>query len=159
MYKKILLIIILFAMMAIAPAGALAAVNIGDSAPDFTLKDSNNQPHSLSDYKGKYIVLEWFNPECPFVKKHYNTGNMQNLQEKFTAKDIVWLSIDSSAEGNQGYLKPEEANQYIQEKNTQSTALLLDPSGEVGRLYGGQDHAAHVYYQPTRDIGLSGCHR
>jgi len=118
------------------PALSFAGVKIGESAPDFTLVDSNEQQRSLSEFAGKYIVLEWFNPECPFVRKHYDSGNMQGLQEKYTAEDIVWLSIDSSADGKQGYLTPEEAKLFIREKHVSSTAILLDPQGKVGKIYG-----------------------
>src|SRR5881394_2958432 len=81
---------------------------VGSAAPDFSLTDAKGKTHSLLEYKGKYVVLEWFNPECPFVKKHYGSGNMQKLQEEFTAKGVVWLSVDSSAPGLEGSLTPEE---------------------------------------------------
>ncbi len=129
-----LFIILVFSVM--LPVIGFAEVKIGESAPDFTLTDSNEQQRSLSEFAGKYIVLEWFNPECPFVRKHYDSGNMQGLQEKYTSQDVVWLSIDSSADGNQGHLLPKEAQQFIQENNVHSTAVLLDPQGNVGRLYG-----------------------
>ena len=77
-----------------------------------------------------------FTPECPFVRKHYDSGNMQGLQGKYTGENVVWLSIDSSAKGNQGYLTPEGASQFIVVRKAMSTAVLLDPQGEVGRLYG-----------------------
>ena len=99
---RLLSIILVFSVM--LPVLSFAEIKIGESAPNFTLLDSNEQQRSLSEFEGKYIVLEWFNPECPFVRKHYDSGNMQGLQEKYTAEDIVWLSIDSSADGNQGYL-------------------------------------------------------
>src|SRR5881628_4070292 len=82
---------------------------VGAAAPDFSLTDASGKTHSLSQYKGKYVVLEWFNPECPFVKKHYGSGNMQKLQEEYTSKGITWLTIDSNAEGLEGYLAPEQA--------------------------------------------------
>src|SRR3979409_2636273 len=91
---------------------ALFAVDsppVGSAAPDFSAADSKGKTHSLSQYKGKYVVLEWFNPECPFVKKHYGPGNMQKLQEEFTGKGVVWFSIDSSAPGLEGSLTPEQA--------------------------------------------------
>ena len=137
-----------FMVMAVAamalPALCRANVDPGAPAPDFTLSDSNNQQRSLSDYQGKYVVLEWFNPECPFVKRHYSTSNMQNLQEKYTKQDVVWLTIDSSAPGKQGHLNAEQAAQFIQQNKTQSTALLLDPKGDVGRLYGAQT-TPHIF--------------
>ncbi len=136
MKKIIKLIFIISVLSAMLPVVSSAGVKIGESVPDFTLIDSNEQQRSLSEFAGKYIVLEWFNPECPFVRKHYDSGHMQRLQGKYTARDVVWLSIDSSAEGNQGYLLPEDANQFIKEENVLSTAVLLDPQGNVGKLYG-----------------------
>jgi len=136
MKKIIRSLSIILLLSVILPVLSFAEVKIGESAPNFTLLDSNEQQRSLLEFTGKYIVLEWFNPECPFVRKHYDSGNMQRLQEKYTAEDIVWLSIDSSADGNQGYLTSKDAKQFIEDKNVSSTAVLLDPQGEVGKLYG-----------------------
>jgi len=108
---------------------------VGKPAKDFTATDTNSKNHSLSDYKGKIVVLEWLNHGCPFVKKHYNSGSMQELQKRYTEKGVIWLSIISSAPGKQGYCTPEEANELTQQKNAAPTALLLDPDGEVGKLY------------------------
>src|SRR5919206_2898970 len=88
---------------------ALDVPPVGSTAPDFSLTDANGKTHSLSQYKGKYVVLEWFNPECPFVKKHYGSENMQKLQNEYTSKGIVWLTIDSNAPGTEGNLTPEQA--------------------------------------------------
>src|SRR6185437_5915344 len=85
---------------------ALDAPPVGSAAPDFSLTDAKGKSHSLSEYKGKYVVLEWFNPECPFVKKHYGSDNMQKLQQEYTGKGVVWLTIDSSAPGTEGSLTP-----------------------------------------------------
>jgi hypothetical protein len=109
---------------------------IGKSAPNFTLPDSNGMSHSLSDYEGKIVVLEWLNHGCPFVGKHYNSGNMQKLQKTYTDKGVIWFSIISSAPGKQGYCTPEEANEITAEKHAVPTAVLLDPEGTVGKLYG-----------------------
>jgi peroxiredoxin len=117
---------------------------IGKPAPDFTLTDSNGNEHSLSDYEGKFIVLEWINFGCPFVKKHYKSGNMQKLQKTYTGKDVVWLTICSSAPGKQGNLPPEEINQELADYNTANTAYLIDESGEVGQLYGAKT-TPHMY--------------
>src|SRR5437762_11486616 len=108
---------------------ALDAPPVGSAAPDFSLTDAKGKTHSLSQYKGKYVVLEWFNPECPFVKKHYGTGNMQNLQKEYTDKGVVWLTIDSNAPGTQGNLTLEEAARVATSWQTHETALLLDPDG------------------------------
>jgi peroxiredoxin len=107
---------------------------VGKKAPAFSLPDSTGQTRSLGDYKGKYVVLEWYNPDCPYVKKHY-AGNMQALQKEWTAKGVVWLSVNSSAPGKQGNLSAEKAEALRKEKGSAPTAILLDPKGEVGRRY------------------------
>jgi peroxiredoxin len=108
---------------------------VGAPAPNFSLPDASGKTHSLDQYKGKYVVLEWFNPGCPFVQKHYKSDNMQALQKEFTAKGVAWLTIDSSAPGSQGYLTPVEAKKQKSELNMGSTAILLDPTGKVGHEY------------------------
>ena len=116
-------------------AKSIKVASVGEAAPDFTLKDANGKEHSLSDYRGKYVVLEWTNYGCPFVKKHYHSGNMQKLQADFTGKEVVWLSICSSAKGNQGYFADKELLATIESEKSQASAYLVDESGEVGRLY------------------------
>ena len=111
-------------------------VETGKPAPDFTLSDSAGLEQSLSDFKGKYVVLEWTNHQCPFVKKFYSNGAMQSLQEEMTEKGVVWLQILSSAEGKQGYLTASEAEAIGEEQEVGSTALLLDSEGIVGHKYG-----------------------
>jgi peroxiredoxin len=115
---------------------AEAASLVGKPAPDFTLTDSNGKSHSLSDYKGKVIVLEWFNHGCPFVVKHYDSGNMPKLQKEYTAKGVIWLSICSSAPGKQGFGSGAEQNAKAKETGAAPTAILIDADGKVGRLYG-----------------------
>ena len=109
---------------------------IGEMAPNFTGTDSTGSKISLSDFKGRNVVLEWTNHECPFVKKHYGSGNMQKLQQKYTEQGVIWLSIVSSAVGKQGYTSGEEAAAIIKEKGAHATARILDSSGKIGRLYG-----------------------
>jgi len=116
--------------------GAPDSPAVGANAPDFSVTDSKGKTQSVSQYKGKYVVLEWFNPDCPFVKKHYGSGNMQKLQEEFTGKDIVWLTIDSSAPGKQGHLTAEEANEKMAKLKMRSTALVIDADGQAGQTYG-----------------------
>jgi len=115
---------------------AHAEVEIGESAPDFTLKDSKDNPKKLSAFSGKFVVLEWLNPECPFVKKQYSGGNMQKLQKEYTAKGVIWLSIISSAPGKQGHRTGPQADADTKDKNAVPTAVLLDPSGSVGQQFG-----------------------
>jgi len=119
----------------IAAGTVFAAPQVGQPAPEFTLKDSNGKSHNLSDFKGKFVVLEWLNHGCPFVQKHYNGGNMQGLQKEYTGKDVVWLSIVSSAPGKQGHMSPEETNKAKEEKGSAATAILIDEDGTVGKLY------------------------
>ncbi|MGA1538997.1 MAG: thioredoxin family protein [Chthoniobacterales bacterium] len=119
----------------VAAGTAVAAPQVGQPAPEFTLTDSNGQSHNLSDFKGKFVVLEWLNHGCPFVKKHYDGGNMQGLQKEYTGKDVVWLSIVSSAPGKQGHMSPEETNKTKEEKGSAATAILIDEDGTVGKLY------------------------
>ncbi|PXA04360.1 thioredoxin family protein [Coraliomargarita sinensis] len=112
-----------------------AGVETGAKAPEFTLTDTNGTEHSLSDFKGKYVVLEWTNHGCPFVKKHYNEGHMQALQEKMTDQGVVWLVVNSGAPGKQGSVTPEQGNKQIADKGIKATAMLLDTDGKVGRAY------------------------
>ena len=119
-----------------APVGLKADVKNGELAPVFQLLDAHEKEHSLDDYRGKYVVLEWTNHQCPFVVKFYSKGNMQAWQKEFTDKDVVWLSIVSSAEGKSGYLTHDEAKSLAKSQGEQATAKLLDPSGNVGKLYG-----------------------
>src|SRR3954462_9027147 len=108
-------------LMAVA-AFALEPPPVGSAASDFSLPDANGKTHSLSQYKGKYVVLEWFNPECPFVKKHYGSDNMQKLQTEYTSKGVVWLTIDSNAPGKEGSLTAEQAEKVMGSWKTQQTA-------------------------------------
>jgi peroxiredoxin len=129
---------------------------VGSGAPDFSLKDSKGQTHSLGQYKGKYVVLEWFNPECPFVKKHYGSDNMQKLQAEVTGKGAIWLSIDSSAEGKEGYLDADAANKIMTQWKTKQTALLLDPEGKAGQAYGAKNTPHMVIINPEGKIVYEG---
>ncbi|MCS6959817.1 MAG: thioredoxin family protein [Pseudanabaenaceae cyanobacterium SKYGB_i_bin29] len=115
---------------------AATDVKVGAPAPAFTVTDSNGKKHSLSDFKGKTVVLEWTNHECPFVKKHYETDNMQKLQRAATAQGVVWLSVISSAPGQQGFVDAAKANELTKSRNASPTAVILDPDGTFGRLYG-----------------------
>ena len=125
---------------------------LDSAAPDFSLPDANGKTHSLSQYKGKYVVLEWFNPQCPFVKKHYGSSNMQNLQKEFTDKGVVWLTIDSNAPGTEGNLTPEDAQKIATSWKTHETALLLDPEGNAGRAYGAKNTPNMVIINPEGKI-------
>lgn len=108
---------------------------VGESAPLFEVMDAYGNTHSLSDYEGKFVILEWLNHDCPFVRKHYDGENMQKLQEKYTEQGVIWLSVISSVPGTQGYLEAEEAQAITKEKNASPTAVLLDTNSIMGRAY------------------------
>jgi hypothetical protein len=118
-----------------APSARAAAV-VGQLAPAFSAPDTTGATRSLADYKGKYVVLEWVNFECPFVGKHYGSGHMQKLQKEYTGKGVVWLSINSSAAGQQGYYAADKVNALVAQKGASPTAYLLDTAGTIGRAYG-----------------------
>ena len=130
----------LFSVALLATCGALFASaaerpEVGRPAPDFTLTDSHGKTHSLSSFKGKVVVLEWINHGCPFVVKHYDSGNMPRTQRAAAADGVVWLSICSSAPGKQGHLSAADWNKTNAEKGAAPAAVLLDEAGAVGRLY------------------------
>jgi peroxiredoxin len=126
-------------LVVLASMGMIAtlawAARVGEAAPDFTATDSNGQTHHLSDYRGKFVVLEWTNRRCPYTRKHYESGNMQRLQQEWTAKGVVWLTVLSSAPGKQGYMDASDENAYLKQENAHPTAALLDPTGALGHLY------------------------
>jgi len=135
---------------------AIDSPPVGSKAPEFSLPDAKGKSHSLSEYKGKYVVLEWFNPECPFVKKHYGSGNMQKLQGEYTGKGVVWLTIDSNAPGLEGNLSPEAAEKISNSWKTHQTALLLDPDGKVGKAYGAKNTPHMFVVSPEGKIVYEG---
>jgi peroxiredoxin len=160
------------------PAGAAAATlvftlsivghaaRVGEPAPAFRGTDTRGQVHALSDFKGKFVVLEWHNQGCPYVKKHYSSGNMQRLQKEWTGKGVVWLTVISSAPGAQGHVTAEQADAYVRERQAAPTAVILDASGEIGRAYDAKttphmiviDPAGRLIYdgaiddKPTTDV-------
>jgi peroxiredoxin len=115
---------------------AAASLQIGQPAPEFTAKDSRGVSVALSQYRGKTVVLEWTNADCPYTRKHYSTGNMQSIQALAQKNGVVWLSVISSAPGKQGYVNGPAADALTQSRGAAPTAVLLDPSGTLGRLYG-----------------------
>jgi hypothetical protein len=130
-----------FALLAVIGIAVLTdfslarAARVGKPAPDFTATDTNGKVHKLSEYRGKFVVLEWTNRGCPYTQKHYNSGNMQRLQREWTSKSVIWLTVVSSAPGEQGYVTAPEENAYLRENSAAPTAVLLDPTGAVGHLY------------------------
>jgi peroxiredoxin len=125
----------LAAILLATASAAFTAPQIGSPAPDISATDTHGKTQTLSQYKGKFVVLEWTNPDCPFVHKQYDSGTMQKLQKEYTAKGVVWLSINSSAAGNQGSYAPEKWNEIVKQRGAAPTAVLLDPNGKIGREY------------------------
>lgn len=151
---------ILFTLIAFFSFQAFA-LTTGDVAPDFSLPGTNpkSKEVKLSDFKGKIVVLEWLNHGCPFVRKHYDSGNMQLLQKKYTEKNVIWLSVVSSAEGKQGHVDTNGAIKEKTENKSSATDILLDPKGVVGNLYGAKttphmfiiDQTGKLVYQGAID--------
>lgn len=133
-----------------------AAARVGDPAPNFTGSDSHGQTHHLTDYRGKYVVLEWTNNGCPFTRKQYDSGNMQKLQKEWTARGVVWLTVLSSAPGQQGYMTASEENAYIARVHADPTAAILDPSGTIGRLYDAKTTPDMYVIDPAGKLVYSG---
>jgi peroxiredoxin len=143
--------------LALAAAGAAAgAATVGTPAPDFTLTDSQGRPQALASYKGKFVVLEWVNFDCPFVGKHYGTGNMQKLQKTYTGKGAVWLSVNSSAPGKQGHFAPDKVNALLKEKAASPSAYLIDADGAVGRAYGAKTTPHMFVVDPNGTLVYAG---
>jgi len=139
-----------------APAPARAAAEIGARAPAFSVAGSDGQTHALSQYEGKYVVLEWLNHGCPYVRKHYDTGNMQALQKEMTGEGVVWLSVISSAPGQQGHSSTEKANADAKANDAHPSAILLDDNGEVGRLYEAKTTPDMFVIDPTGKLIYKG---
>jgi len=132
-------LIALLTLSLLGSAAAFADAEIGKTAPAFTLKDTQGKSHSLADYKGKTVVLEWLNFDCPFVKKHYGSGNMQKLQADATGKGTIWLSIVSSAKGKEGYFEPKAMEARQKKEKGKQTAILYDSDGKVGKAFGAKN--------------------
>jgi peroxiredoxin len=132
----------------LAPAPAAAAVKVGAEAPAFTAGATTGKAVSLADYRGRVVVLEWTNHDCPYVRKHYETGNMQALQKEATGQGVTWLTIISSAPGTQGHVSARQADELTTLRQASPTAVLLDPTGVVGRMYGATN-TPHMYVIDT----------
>ena len=117
---------------------------VGAPAPDFALDSVSGGMVKLSQYKGKYVVLEWVNPECPYVRKHYGSANMQKLQKDYTGREVVWLTINSTRAGHAEYKQPGEMSAWMKKMNASSSATLLDPKGDAGKAYGART-TPHMY--------------
>jgi peroxiredoxin len=135
-------------MLSLTFSLSIFALEIGQPAPPFETESAGFEkvapPFQLSHFKGKIIVLEWLNHGCPFVRKHYESGNMQSLQKKYVAKDIMWFSVISSAPGNQGYVTAVEAQENMKKHHSHAHRVLLDPEGKIGKMYGAKT-TPHLY--------------
>jgi len=133
---------VVFSVMAMSVGLLIPSVSnagdvvVGQPAPAFAFTDTMGHAHTLAEFNGRFVVLEWMNPACPFVGKHYRSGNMPRLQTEMTKQQVVWLSIISSAPGKQGYSAPEQAHAFMREHGGSPTAIVLDEFGAIGRLYG-----------------------
>ena len=123
---------------------AQAAPSVGQPAPDFTLKDATGKTVKLSDFKGRHVVLEWTNPGCPYVQKHYNSGNMPATQKDAADKGVVWLSINSTEKGSGDYLEPAKLVSWMSQRKSQPTLTLMDEEGTAGKAYGART-TPHMY--------------
>ena len=137
-------------------ASTAFAVKPGDQAPDFKGTDSNGKTQSLAQYKGKYVVLEWANEGCPYEQKLYKSGTMEKLQKEWTSKGIVWLSVLSSAPGQQGYVTPPQENDYLKKMNAAPTAAILDPKGTIGHMYEAKTTPHMFVIDPTGKVIYQG---
>jgi hypothetical protein len=134
----------ILALAAVLAVSAQAAPAVGQSAPDFMLKDPSGKTVKLSDYRGKHVVLEWTNPGCPYVRKHYNSGNMPATQKEAVDKGVVWLSINSTEKSSWEYMEPAKLVAWQKERKAQPSAVLLDEEGTVGKAYGART-TPHMY--------------
>ncbi len=128
----------------------------GQPAPAFALPDVGGKRVDLADFRGRYVVLEWNNPSCPFVQKHYGSGNMQTLQKRFTADGIAWLTINSTVAGHPEHLRPEQQAAWLKQQNAAPTAALLDPDGKVGRAYGARTTPQMFVIDPAGAVRYAG---
>jgi len=142
MISKIMVVMVGVLLCAIAVARA--EVVTGQAAPDFSLTDTKGVVHQLSKLKGQVVLLEWTNPDCPFVRKFYGAGAMQKWQAEYKAKGVVWLSINSSAPGKEGNYAPAEFDKRLMSEGFAGTAALIDPDGTAGRLYGAKT-TPHIF--------------
>ena len=154
--KRLILFTMLVALVLCAVPPLICDAKVGEAAPDFTATASNGKTFRLSDYRGKYVVLEWHNNGCPYVGKHYNSGNMQRLQKQWTSRGAVWFTILSSAPGKQGYVTASEENKYLAKMQAAPTAALLDPTGEIGHRYDAKTSPQMVVINPQGVVIYSG---
>jgi peroxiredoxin len=151
-------IYVAIAIVALVWVMVARAATVGQAAPLFSGKDSQGKTQSLEQYRGKYVVLEWTNLMCPFTRKHYDSGNMQALQQEWTGKGVVWLTVLSSSpsHASDGYLTAAQENEHIAQVHAHPTAAILDPSGEIGRLYSAKTTPHMFVIDPTGKLIYAG---
>ena len=154
--KRSILYPVLAALVMCATPLLISAAKVGDAAPDFTTTASNGKTVRLSDYRGKYVVLEWHNNGCPYVGKHYRSGNMQRLQKQWTAQGVVWFTVISSAQGEQGYQTDAQENAYLAQMHADPTAVLMDPEGKIGRLFDARTTPQMIVIDPAGNVIYDG---
>ena len=152
LFAQVFLCILLLAAAQIA----VSAVKVGQPAPDFSGTASDGKSYHLADYRGKLVVLEWHNNGCPYTRKHYNSGNMQNLQKQWTARGVVWFTVISSAPGKQGYVNANDENTYMSKMGAAPTAALLDPTGAIGHSYDAKTTPQMIVINPQGVIVYDG---
>ena len=143
-------------LMTLLAAGAAFAVASGTPAPAFTITDTSGKAVQLGDYKGKYVVLEWVNPECPFVRKHYSSGNMQALQKDAAGRDVVWLSINSTNASHSEFKTPKQMSDWMKSQNAGPAATLLDSTSDAGRAYGAKTTPHMFVIDPAGKVIYNG---
>ncbi len=146
----------LLALTTLFAAGAAVAVVSGAVAPGFTIADTSGKAVQLADYKGKYVVLEWTNPECPFVRKHYGSGNMQALQKEWGSRDVVWLTINSTNATHSEFKTPRQMGDWMKTQGAAPLATLLDSTSDAGRAYGAKTTPHMFVVDPAGKIIYAG---
>lgn len=147
---------LVFLSLFVAGSIAWAEAVPGKLAPAFETAAADGKTHKLSDYAGKWVVMEWYNKDCPYVKKHYGSSNMQDLQKKYTGKGVIWLSVNSSAEGKEGYTDAKEAMKVAKDTKSNATAVLLDPTGVIGKAYGSKTTPHMFVIDPKGTVVYAG---
>ena len=148
--------LILMSLLAVASGTVVAAATVGQPAPAFSALDTAGKPVSLADFKGRHVVLEWVNPGCPFVQKHYGSANMQGTQKEAAAKGVVWLAINSTAVDAADYKAPAELAAWMQQQKAAASATLMDAEGKVGRAYGARTTPQMVLIDPAGKVIYTG---
>lgn len=142
--------------LALSAGPALAAATVGQAAPNFTAVDAGGKTVTLADFRGRHVVLEWVNPGCPYVRRHYDSANMQGTQKEATSRGVVWLAVNSTAQDSGDYLTPAQMTQWMQAQKAAATATLMDADGQVGRAYGARTTPHMFIVDPAGTLVYAG---